>query len=52
VWAAIIASFATDWPVGFFVGILGAVCYAAGRTSAAVRGRRAVGQSPQQAVAL
>jgi zinc/manganese transport system permease protein len=52
VWAAIIASFATDWPVGFFVGILGAVCYAAGRTWAAVRGRRAVGQSPQQAVAL
>jgi zinc/manganese transport system permease protein len=52
VWAAIIASFATDWPVGFFVGILGAVCYAAGRTSAAVRGRRAVRQSPQQAVAL
>ncbi len=31
VWAAIAASYATNWPVGFFVGALGAACYGAGR---------------------
>jgi zinc/manganese transport system permease protein len=31
VWTAIAASFETNWPVGFFVGTLGAACYAAGR---------------------
>jgi zinc/manganese transport system permease protein len=34
-WAAIAASYETDWPVGFFVGVGGAVCYAAGRGWAA-----------------
>ncbi len=38
VWAAIAASYETNWPVGFFVGILGAGCYAAGRGWAAWRG--------------
>ena len=50
VWAAIIASFVTDWPVGFFVGILGAACYAAGRAWTWVRGRRAVRPGPPRAV--
>jgi len=31
VWAAIALSYATNWPVGFFVGTLAALCYAAGR---------------------
>jgi zinc/manganese transport system permease protein len=31
VWVAIAASFQTNWPVGFFVGVGGAVCYAIGR---------------------
>jgi zinc/manganese transport system permease protein len=31
VWIAIAASYETDWPVGFFVGVLGAVFFVAGR---------------------
>jgi zinc/manganese transport system permease protein len=31
VWAAIALSYSSDWPVGFFVGALSAVAYAAGR---------------------
>ncbi len=31
VWIAISASYETDWPVGFFVGVLGAVFFIAGR---------------------
>jgi zinc/manganese transport system permease protein len=31
VWAAIALSFVSDWPIGFFVGGLSAVAYAAGR---------------------
>jgi hypothetical protein len=40
VWASIAAAYDTNWPVGFFVGAFGAVCYAAGRGWAALRGRR------------
>jgi zinc/manganese transport system permease protein len=39
-WVAIAASYETNWPVGFFVGVGGAVCYAAGRGWAAWSGRR------------
>jgi zinc/manganese transport system permease protein len=39
-WAAIAASYETNWPVGFFVGVGGAVCYAAGRGWAAWAGAR------------
>jgi zinc/manganese transport system permease protein len=41
VWIAIAASFETNWPPGFFVGVGGAVCYAAGRVLATWRGSRA-----------
>jgi zinc/manganese transport system permease protein len=41
VWASIAASFLTNWPVGFFVGTLAAVSYAAGRAWAAWRRRQA-----------
>jgi zinc/manganese transport system permease protein len=37
VWVSIAAAYETNWPVGFFVGALGAVCYAAGRGWAAIR---------------
>ena len=37
VWAAIAASYQTNWPVGFFVGALSAVWYAVGRIAAAWR---------------
>jgi zinc/manganese transport system permease protein len=37
VWAAIASSYVTNWPVGFFVGTIGAACYAVGRGWAAVR---------------
>jgi len=46
VWVAIAASFETNWPIGFFVGTGGAVCYAAGRLVAWLRtspGRRVSG---------
>jgi zinc/manganese transport system permease protein len=39
VWLAIAAAFQTNWPIGFFVGAGGAVCYAAGRLVSAVRHR-------------
>ena len=40
VWAAIAASYETNWPVGFFVGVIGAACYAAGRGWTALRQTR------------
>jgi zinc/manganese transport system permease protein len=39
-WASIAISYQTDWPVGFFVGVGGAVCYAAGRGWAALAAAR------------
>ena len=42
VWLSIAASFWSNWPIGFFVGTLGAAWYVAGRSWA--RWRRA--QSP------
>jgi zinc/manganese transport system permease protein len=39
VWASIAASYDTNWPVGFFVGTIGAGCYGAGRGWSAWRGR-------------
>jgi zinc/manganese transport system permease protein len=41
VWISIAASFLYNWPVGFFVGALGALSYGAGRAWAAVRARAA-----------
>ena len=35
VWAAIAASYLSNWPVGFFVGTLSALSYATGRSWAA-----------------
>lgn len=38
VWAAIALSYMSDWPIGFFVGALGVVCYGLGQVCA-LRGR-------------
>jgi zinc/manganese transport system permease protein len=37
VWVAIAASYLYNWPIGFFVGVLGALAYGAGRAWAAWR---------------
>jgi len=41
VWTGIAVSYATNWPLGFFVGVGGAVCYLAGRAWLAIRRTRA-----------
>jgi zinc/manganese transport system permease protein len=40
VWASIALSFETDWPVGFYVGVLSATSYGLGRAYAQWRGAR------------
>ncbi len=40
VWAAIAASYLYNWPIGFFVGTIAALCYGAGRAWAGWRGTR------------
>ena len=40
VWVAIAASYVSNWPIGFYVGTIAAVCYAAGRAWTALRSRR------------
>ncbi len=40
VWTAIAASYVWNWPVGFFVGVLGALSYGVGRAWAAWSGTR------------
>jgi len=41
VWVSIALSYHTNWPLGFFVGIAGAVCYLLGQGARAVIPRRA-----------
>ncbi len=41
VWIAIAVSYMTTWPIGFFVGVLGAAFFLTGRAFAAWRGNRA-----------
>jgi zinc/manganese transport system permease protein len=48
VWAAIAASYTSNWPVGFFVGVIGAFCYAVGRGWAAWRRTRTVRWATKQ----
>ena len=44
VWTGIVASYQSNWPLGFFVGILGAAFFLAGRAYAAIaRSARAYG---------
>jgi zinc/manganese transport system permease protein len=44
VWAGIAASYQSNWPLGFFVGILGAFFFLAGKGYAAVRSGAPAGQ--------
>jgi zinc/manganese transport system permease protein len=44
VWAALALSYLSNWPVGFYVGTLGAVLYAVGRLWRFLVVRRAVGE--------
>jgi zinc/manganese transport system permease protein len=39
VWTGIVASYQSNWPLGFFVGVLGAVFFLAGRAYRATAGR-------------
>jgi zinc/manganese transport system permease protein len=53
VWAAIAVSYQTNWPVGFFVGMLSAGWYAIGRIAVAWRRSRrwaAAGEPPEQSL--
>jgi zinc/manganese transport system permease protein len=40
-WSAIALSYATDYPIGFFVGTISAACFATGRAWSAIAARRA-----------
>jgi zinc/manganese transport system permease protein len=52
VWAGIAISYVTNWPLGFFVGIMGAAFYLVGRAWATVRRTRTVrAQAPVPAAA-
>ena len=46
VWAGIAASYQSNWPLGFFVGVIGAAFYLAGRAYAAARRRMAITAGP------
>jgi zinc/manganese transport system permease protein len=48
VWIAIASSYATNWPIGFFVGAIGACVYTAARLFASMRAR--VGSSARRAL--
>jgi zinc/manganese transport system permease protein len=39
VWAAIAASYQSNWPLGFFVGVIGAAFFLGGKVWAWVRGK-------------
>ena len=39
VWAGIVASYQSNWPLGFFVGVLGAAFFLAGRAYRAAASR-------------
>jgi zinc/manganese transport system permease protein len=43
VWSAIAISYLSDWPIGFFVGIFGALSYGIGRSWVALRQNRTGG---------
>ncbi len=42
VWASVAGSYATNWPIGFFVGAIGAGAYVVGRGWAGWRARRGI----------
>jgi zinc/manganese transport system permease protein len=46
VWASVAGSYATNWPIGFFVGAIGAGAYVVGRVWAAWQTRRGIVVTP------
>jgi len=50
VWSAIAISFVTNWPIGFFVGVFGALSYGVGRAWASWRRIRTVGAGSSRTV--
>jgi zinc/manganese transport system permease protein len=50
-WAAIVSSYQTNWPVGFYVGVYSALCFAAGRVWLAL-GRQRARRAPAPAVGV
>jgi zinc/manganese transport system permease protein len=46
IWAAIAAAYATNWPVGFFVGVFSAIWFGVGRAFAAVSIRAKTSKEP------
>ncbi len=48
VWLAIAASYQTNWPIGFFVGVFGAAAYGLGRGYSAWRRGRSAAARPGQ----
>jgi zinc/manganese transport system permease protein len=47
VWTAIACSYATNWPIGFFVGLLSTTAYGLGRLLSRLRRRRPVELGPR-----
>jgi zinc/manganese transport system permease protein len=48
VWTGIAASYQSNWPLGFFVGVIGAGFYLAGRGYAAIRRHVAWNREPAE----
>jgi zinc/manganese transport system permease protein len=51
VWIGIAASYQSNWPLGFFVGVIGAAVFLAGRAYAAARRRLPVSEPSPPRVA-
>ncbi|MGA8296877.1 MAG: metal ABC transporter permease [Acidimicrobiales bacterium] len=51
-WASIASAYATNWPIGFFVGAFGAGIFLLVRTAASVRSRLTARPAPQPATAV
>jgi|SRR5580704_1630933 zinc/manganese transport system permease protein len=52
VWSAIAISYLSNWPIGFFVGAISAVCYGIGRGWVAVRRGKAVRVATRRRLAV
>jgi zinc/manganese transport system permease protein len=52
VWIAIAISYLSNWPIGFFVGAISAVCYGIGRGWVAVRRGKAVRVATRRRLAV
>ena len=51
VWIGIAISYETDWPLGFFVGVMGAAFFLAGQAWSSIRQTRLVSANTRAATA-